>query len=64
MTMTPYETVRQKLLSHVLAFHTASYSTMKVDYPNLIKVDPEKDNEFVQVEISMDSQRLDLSARR
>jgi hypothetical protein len=37
---------------------------MKVDYPNLTVVDPEKDPEFVKVELDMEARHLDLSARR
>jgi len=37
---------------------------MKVDYPNLHVVDPEKDDNFVKVELEMSSERLDLTARR
>lgn len=62
--MTPFETVRQKILTHVKAFHTAHYSTMKIDYPGFYSADPEHDDEFVQVEIEMRPQRMDLSARR
>ena len=62
--MTPFETVRALVTEHIRAFHAASYSSLKVDYPNHYLVDPETDTEFAKVEISITSDLMDLSARR
>lgn len=62
--MTPFETVKKKVLTTLATFQVANYSTIPVDYPGFHVVDIEKATQFFKVEVSLSSRNMDLQARK
>jgi hypothetical protein len=63
MTMTAYETTRQKLMTLVKSFHAASYPTMEVNYPKKLTTDVEHISDpFITVEVTLRKENVGLKA--
>ena len=63
--MTPYESVRQKLMTLVKAFHAAQYPSVTVNYPGKMVTDPENaTSPFVMVEVSYKSKTMGINPRK
>jgi len=62
MTMTPYESTRNKLYTLINTFHQANYSTTEINYPKRFITDVEHAvNPFITVEFSMNLKGRELS---
>jgi len=61
MVMNAYGNTRKKLSDVSIAFHSANYSLLEVNYPDHFITDIEKSTEFIVVEFVMTPRQIDLA---